>query len=463
MDRPNLLILHTDQQRWDALGAAGNPDIHTPNLDRLAAEGAIYLRHFVQSPVCMPSRESLLTGTYCSVLGCTENGIPLPTDALTLPRMLKPYGYTSGLVGKLHFLPHAHRDHRYPHPDYGFDHMELSDEPGCYEDAYRAWVRRKAPGELDRISVGLPPATEVWHREMGVRDGIVHPDQRFPKRPIPFAAGADLTHSAFVGEQTVAFLRAHRDRPFFCFSGFYAPHSPWVAPRAFIDLYDPATLALPEMPKEVLARRKEGRFTEEELRLARQGYYAMVSEVDHYVGRILDELDALGLADRTLVVFTSDHGEWLGEHLQYGKGYPGHDQVSRTPLIVRRPDAVGSGVTLERTIVEAVDLLPTLLEAAGVPVPPTCQGRPLPTLPDEAGRDVALTEQTGYKSLRSSRYRYVLRTDGREALYDLETDPNGYRDVAGEPAAAEALSEMRRALAARLVAIERPLPREWAY
>ncbi|HET7772054.1 MAG TPA: sulfatase-like hydrolase/transferase, partial [Chloroflexota bacterium] len=155
MRRPNILILYTDQLRWDALGANGNPDVKTPNLDRLAQAGLTFRRFIVQNPVCMPSRVSFLTGQYPSTLGITHMGVPVPEDTLTLPRMLKPYGYRCANVGKLHFLPHANRDHREPHPRYGFDQLEISDEPGCYEDAYRAWVKRKAPEYLDAVSPGL--------------------------------------------------------------------------------------------------------------------------------------------------------------------------------------------------------------------------------------------------------------------------------------------------------------------
>ncbi len=463
MRRPNILILHTDQQRGDALRAAGNPDIRTPSLDRLAAEGVNYLRHYVQSPVSMPSRASFLTGQYGSTLGCTDNGIPVPIDAPTLPRLLKPYGYTSALVGKLHFQPHACRDHREAHPDYGFDHLELSDEPGCYEDAYRAWVRRQAPEHLDAVSVGLPPATNIWQRTMHVDDGIRHPEERFPKRPVPFEAPSELTHTAFVAEQTIEFLRRHKARePFFMFSGFYSPHDPWVVPQEFLDLYDPKTLAVPEFPPEMDAKRGEA-FSDEVLRGARQGYYAMVSEVDHHVGRVLAELEALGLAQETIVVFTSDHGDWLGEHLRWGKGYPGHDCITRTPLLVRWPAGLEArGVEVEN-IVEALDVLPALLEWSGIPVPPHVQGRPLPTEADGGHRMMALTEQASWKTLRTPGLRYVLCASSHEELYDLDKDPGGYRDLAGDPQYADLVATFRGELARRLIEMEQPHRRVWPY
>jgi arylsulfatase A-like enzyme len=466
MDRPNILLLYTDQQRWDALGANGNAEIHTPNLDRLAADGLNCDRFFVQNPVCMPSRISMLSGLYPATLGIVRNGVPVPPQTVVLPHLLCNYGYHRANIGKLHFLPHASRDHRDPHPAYGFDHLEIADEPGCYVDAYRAWVGRQAPEELDAISVGLPAATEVWQRTIGIDDGIAHPKDRFPKEPIPFRSRSDLTHTAFVAEQTMAYLERHHQGPFFCIAGFYSPHSPWVAPQEFIDLYDPQALTLPRFPEALDAQRREGHFSGRELRVARQGYYAMVSEVDHHVGRILSHLDALGLAGNTIVIFTSDHGEWLGEHLRYGKGHPGHDCVSRVPFILRWPGRIADPGRTSHALIEAIDVVPTLLECAGIPRPGHLQGRsfaPLLAGQQAMTRSSALTEGEGWVTLRLDGLRYVLEADGREALYDLERDPCAYDDVAADPTYHEALMGTRHALLIRLLARERPLRREWAY
>lgn len=473
MRRPNILILYTDQQRWDALGANGNPDVRTPHLDRLAARGISFDHYFVQNPVCMPSRASFLTGQYPSTLGITHMGVPVPPETITLPRLLKPYGYRSGNIGKLHFLPHANRDHREPHPDYGFDTLEVSDEPGCYEDAYYAWVRATAPDQLDQISVGLPPNARVWRETMRIEDPVVHPEERFSKRALAFRAADDLTHTAFVADQTMAFIDRERGRPWCCIAGFYSPHSPWVAPQRFLDLYDAEKLTLiPNMSgaTDVDDRSRDSldrASGEDEIRAAHHGYYAMVSEVDHHVGRILDHLDAAGLAEETIVVFTSDHGEWLGEHGRYGKGYPGDDSVSRVPLIVRWPNGQGGG-RRESTIVEAVDVLPTLLEGAGIPVSPHLQGESLlPMLRGTATPNrenhTALMEHRGWKTLRTERFRYLVEADGSEKLFDLVDDPKEYHDRSRDPEYAAHLATMRHRLIRRLIAIERPLPRTWTY
>ncbi len=471
MKRPNMLILYTDQQRWDALGANGNREIITPNLDKLAANGVNFTHHFVQNPVCMPSRVSMLSGRYPSSLGITHMGVPVPDDLLTLPRIFKQYGFRTANIGKLHFLPHANRDHRLPHPDYGFDHLEIADEPGVYEDAYRAWARRKAPEQMDGISAGIPPMTREWQRAMGINDGVAHrgdPEGRHDfDGAIPFAADDGLTHSAFVSEQTMAYIEQSGDEPFLCIAGFYSPHAPWMVPQRFLDLYDVDALSLPDFPDRINAQRPlapEAQFSDAQLRRARQGYYAMISEVDHYVGKILDSLEARGKRNNTIVVFTSDHGEWLGDHLRYGKGYPADDAVSRVPLIVSAPAGVRGKA--HSGVAEAVDIAPTLLELAGIQIPPFMQGESLATVIE--GRDarrkaIALTEGAGWKCLRSERYRYLVHEDGRESLWDINADPGEYFDVAAREENAAVLADCRKTLLQRLLEIERPLPRAWTY
>jgi len=314
--KPNILIIYTDQQRWDALGANGNTDIQTPNLDRLAQEGVNFDHHFVQNPVCMPSRISFLTGQYPSTLGITHMGVPVPEELVTLPKLLGQYGYHTANIGKLHFLPHANRDHRKPHPSYGFDQLEISDEPGPYEDAYQAWVRYSAPDQVDKISVGLPPASAVWYETMGIEDRVHHPLQDEPedqsvgrsdfKGAIPFPGSDDVTHSAFVGQQTISYLqqRSQNSQPFLSIAGFYSPHAPWVVPQKYLDRYDPATLTLPDYPPDIDEQRTADHYSDEQLRSACHGYYAMISEVDEYVGQILDTLEETGQAENTIVVFT---------------------------------------------------------------------------------------------------------------------------------------------------------------
>lgn len=465
-ERPNILLIYTDQQRWSALGANGNPHIRTPNLDQLAARGTNFDHCFVQNPVCMPSRISLFSGRYPSSLGITHMGVPVPETLPILPKMLKPYGYRTANFGKLHFLPHANRDHREAHPDYGFDCLEVSDEPGVYEDAYRAWVRAKAPDQLDCLSVGLPPARHTWLKMMGASDTVNHPSAEGRddfKGAVVFPGREDVTHSAFVGARTVDYLSRQRagGDPFFCVASFFAPHAPWFIPQRFLDEYDPQELGFPDCPAEDDMSTEQSR---NRLLSARQGYYAAVTEVDYYVGQILEALEANGLAERTIIVFTSDHGEWLGEHGRWGKSCPGSDVISRVPMIVYDPRNP-TGQACSR-IVESVDLVPTLLDLAAIQPMSRLHGSSFAAAvrgqPFE-GKEAALMEFNGWKNIRTESHRYLLYEDGREQLWDLEEDPCESRDVAADPARHEVLAKHRLLMLRRMLEMERPLPRSWQY
>ena len=240
-----------------------------------------------------------------------------------------------------------------------------------------------------------------------------------------------------------------------------------MAPQKYLDLYDPEKLSVPEFPVEIERQRprKPGqRFSDAHLRRAKQGYYAMISEVDDHVGRILGALDAEGLRENTVVVFTSDHGEWLGTHLKFGKGYPADDAVSRVPLIVSAPDGK-SGKNVD-DIVEAVDIVPTLLSLAGIQAPPTLQGVSLADvvmMGAEVPKQAALTEGDGWKCLRNRDYRYLIHSDGSECLWHIKSDPGEYADLVNDPAHQPALARCRRQLLERLLQMERPLSRTWTY
>lgn len=474
MRQPNILILYTDQQRWDALGVNGNLVIHTPRLDQLASEGVNCDHYFVNHPVCMPSRVSFLAGKYPSTLGIYENGVEVPQDWTFLPHMLRNHGYRSANIGKLHFRNHANRDHRHIHPAYGFDHLEIADEPGCYEDAFRAWVRRVAPDQLDHISYGLPPAAKVWHDVMRIQDHasdqVKHPDREtFLPKASASRCTDDVTHTAFVATRTIDFIQSqqHTGQPFLAIAGFYSPHSPWIAPQRYLDLYDPADMPLPAMPDALRAKRPDNRPDEDGLRDIVRGYYAMVSEVDHHCGRVLDTLDKTGQADNTIVLFISDHGEWLGEHWRFGKGYPGHDPVSRVPCIIRWPGHITEPGRTYSGILEAVDVLPTLLEAAGIPVVPDLQGQSFTDMlerdPDAPGRTSALIEFRGSRALRTRDHLYVAHDSGRECLYDNTTPMGAYHDLSGDPQHAATLADMRHQLLQRLIAAAPVRPRDWTY
>lgn len=456
MTRPNILLLYTDQQRWDALARAGNPHIHTPNLDRLAADGVMFTNAFCNNPVCMPSRQSMLSGQYPSSLGCCCNGIEMDETVPMIHTVLKPYGYHAANIGKLHFKNHSDRDHREPHPSYGFDTLILSDEPGCYDDAYIKWVEANDPAAVDVCRCTSPPAC------VGER---IEKQPRNTQHPYVFEGPEHLTHTAFVADQTIEFLRRHRDDTFFAIAGFFAPHAPLNPPRRFVDMYDPATLPLPLMNDD-----QNGLgLSDDQWREVKAYYYALVTHVDDQVGHILAALDELGLADDTVVVFTSDHGEYLGDHGAVQKGPPGFDSCVHVPLIVRYPRVIASGETSD-ALIEAVDIAPTLMDLCGVQTPPIFQGRSFAPLlkgePYELRESIFIEYrdpfQLSWKAVRTHAHKYCRSGAGAELLFDLAADPGELTDLACDPAYAATLADMRHELLRRWFTVEKQYPRRTA-
>ncbi|MEJ1154638.1 sulfatase [Microbacterium marmarense] len=464
----DVLVIYTDQWRWDALGRLGST-ARTPNLDALAARGTLFDHAFVQSPVCMPSRASMLTGRYPSNLGITHMGVPVPESTETLASTLSRRGWRTANIGKLHFQPHANRDHSLPHPHYGFDVLALSDEPGVYEDDYRAWVRATCPEALAHLSSGLPPAADAWQQVLPADTDVAH-ERRGPRDDYShlrvFDQPEELTHSAWVGTRTIEHLRSlSPHETSLTIASFFSPHAPYHVPQRFLDLYDRDALPLPQLTDSEREHQAAIGLTDAKIREIRHGYFAAISEVDHHVGRIMAELERSGRDKSTLVVFTSDHGEWLGDHLRLSKGFPADDAVSRVPLIIASPGHPSP--RQESQIVEAVDIAPTVLAALGVPVPSTMQGRSLlPMVCEPAGSaavasQVAITEHLGWRSMRTPRYRYVATRSGTEHLWDVQTNP--LSEVEVEHNREALLAEHRHQLILRTLEIERALPRTWPY
>ena len=451
MERPNVLLLYTDQQRWDTIHAAGNEHVITPNLDALAAGGVLFENAFCNDPVCMPSRHSMLSGQYPSAIGSVTNGIEMREDVPTVHNILKLYGYHTANLGKLHFKNHSTRDHREVHPSYGFDTLILSDEPGCYEDAYIKWVREKDPAQVENCRCGTPPA---WTGEPIEKARAAH-------QPYVFEGPEDLTHTAFVAEETVRYIRGHKDGPFFAIAGFYAPHAPLNPPGRFVDMYDPSALPVPIMNE---GENRLG-LSDDQWRKVKAYYYAIISHVDDQVGRILTALDETGIRDRTIVIFTSDHGEHLGDHGLTGKGAPGLESCAHVPLVFSYPARVEEGAA-HAELIEAVDLAPTILDYCGVQVPPFFQGRsfrPLLEGGEYEERGSVFIEHRmplvrSWKVVRTHDLKYCTCSSGQELLFDLKQDPHELRNVVNEPQYAAALGQMREELIRRWFDVERQYP-----
>ena len=391
MGRPNILLICTDQQRFDAVGAYGNRAISTPNLDRLASDGVLFENCYVQNPVCGPSRASLMTGRYVPSHGLHANGVDLARDEELFSKRLADAGYDCGLVGKLHLG--SCRDGRIePRLDDGFRVFRWSHEPypGSSENAYHRWLSARYP--------------DLYASAMSSGDRSA-----WDTMPIE----AHYTH--WIGEETIDFLRTSRraDQPFFFVANFFDPHHGFGAPAEHLSRYDVADLPAPvtrdgelenkpaiftDASKESYAGAARGYldYSETELMEVRRAYYAMVSMVDDEVGRILDTLAECGLAEDTMVVFTSDHGEMLGDHQLMLKGPFMYDCAVRVPLIVRWPGTADGG-TRRSELVQWIDLAPTFLAAAGLEAPAAMQGESLAGL--------ARGEAAGWRDWALSHYR----------------------------------------------------------
>jgi len=427
--RPNVLLLFTDQQRGDMIGAGGNELLRTPALDRLCEQGVRFERAYTPSPVCVPARYSLLTGLYPHRSGCADNGEPMDPTRPTLPGLLTQAGYQTRAIGKMHFSPV-----RQP---FGFERMELSEEiPARPEDD--EFLR-------DLLAAGFGHV----HEPHGVRSEMYYLPQ---VSQLP----AERHTTAWTGERTVQFLRQRdRSRPFFVWTSFIKPHPPFDPPVPWNKLYRDHEMPLPHRPEgaaELITwqmrhqnhykRRDAGR-DDNLIRAMRAAYYACVSFIDYQVGRILEELEKQGERENTLIVFTSDHGELLGDYDCYGKRCF-YDPAARIPLIASWPGHLPAG-TVCSTPVSLVDLLPTMVEAVGAEVPPLAKGGPggvdgvslLRTVAGENDRPYVLGQLNrqglGVYHLFDGRYKYIYSApDRREYLMDLETDPQETRNHADD-------------------------------
>ncbi|GAA1642132.1 choline-sulfatase [Nonomuraea maheshkhaliensis] len=470
MNAPNILLICTDQQRFDALGAYGNDEIHTPHLDRLAEQGVLFENCYVNSPVCGPSRASLMTGRYVHAHGAWANGVGLPAHERLFSRTLADHGYDCGLVGKFHVGGACSDGRLEPRLDDGFRVFRWAHDPypGSSENAYHRWLRAVRPDLYDSAA------------RAGSGTG-------FDALPTEFH------YSRWIGDETIDYLRRSRDtsKPFFFVANFFDPHHGFGAPKEYADAYRGRSLRRPVTRDQELAgkppvlteashrsyaghARGYVEYTESELHDVKVNYYAMVSLVDDEVGRILAALDETGLAENTLVVFTSDHGEMLGDHQLMLKGPMMYECAVRVPLIMRWPAGLPAGE--RRTeLVQWIDLAPTFLAAAGAPPLPRGQG--LDLLPPARGERDAPVRGWALCEYRNSGHPYaepvhttMLRRDQWKIvvyhgapsttrartgeLYDLERDPAELDNLWDDPAHAAVRAGLQESLLDVLVATE---------
>lgn len=415
--QPNILLLFTDQQRYDTLGCMGNPFIVTPNLDRLAAEGCLYRFAHTPNPVCIPARYCLLTGQRSVVHRYYQNqGHHMDSSIPTLPRILSDTGYHNEAIGKMHFQPA--REH------HGFHRMQMMEETPSFrqDDDYLMYLKSSGCGHIRHAH--------------GVRHLLYHQPQQSLLPEVHHG-----TH--WVADRTIEFLRQNRNRPWFCWSSWIAPHPPLNATAQWAEFYRKRPVPLPNRREEEdLAPFHKGlnwfadmhAASPERQARSTQAYYAQISFVDEQIGRVLAELASLNLADDTLVIFASDHGELLGDHWAWQKQCS-YEPAIRVPMIVRYPGRVTAG-SVNKQFVDLLDLLPTIADAASATLPKgwTFPGESLLKPRGYRDRTCQFTEchqgPARWVSLRDHRYKYTYWFhNGFEQLWDLQADPGEQQNL----------------------------------
>jgi uncharacterized sulfatase len=431
----NVLFIAVDDMNND-LACYGHPFVKSPSIDRLAKRGVKFDRAYCQFPLCSPSRSSLLTGLRPSttrVFNLTyhfRTGMP---DVVTLPQLFKNNGYYAARVGKIY---------HYGNPnDIGTSGL---DDPPSWDHVVNPAGRDKSVLESDIIN--YTPRRGLGSAMCFLSD----------------LKGKDEEHTdGKVALEAIKLLEQHKDKPFFIAAGFYKPHTPYVAPSKYFDLYPMAQIQLPHVaaefassvPKPALASTTPWPLfgvTPEQARKCKQAYYAAVSFVDAQIGKLIDTMDRLNLWDNTMVVFWSDHGYHLGQHGLWMKQSL-FEESARVPMVIIAPGVKGNGQACPRTV-EFVDLYPTLADLAGLMPPKNLEGaslRPLLENPQAAWDRPAFTQvqRAGFPgySVRTERWRYTEWDDGKEGaqLYDHDADPNELRNLAGDPKHADVVATMK--------------------
>lgn len=416
-------------------------------MDRLVRDGVTFTHCTTVGVACAPNRASLFTGRYPHSHGVMSNGIKMPETEVTLTHVLRNAGYYTGQMGKLHFWPHSRRNHREYHPQYGFHQMRLSDEPGCYDDAYGLWLDAQGPEVRRKANVKMP----------GKRGRFEY---------YTFEGDEKTTHAHWVASETIRFIEENKNRPFFVHAGFYAPHPPLNPPASMLALYKNRSLP----PR--YFRKDEADYLPASVRKAvlalantpdtvwdayRRHFYAMVSNVDRNIGRILQSVQGAGVAENTLVVLASDHGDYLGDHNLNGKSALPYDGAMRIPLVFHGPK-VPKGARSDE-LAEIIDIMPTILEIAGLSPPKGNQGLSLvPAMRGGKGRAFTFMEGLKNRILRTKKTKYCFWGNGDEVLFDLENDPHELRNIARETATKPLLDEMRVLLMKKTIDSVDPLP-----
>lgn len=479
MSRPNILLITSDQQHWTTLGFL-NPNISTPNLDKLARAGTHFSRAYCPNPTCTPTRASIITGQYPSVHGAWTLGTHLKPDAHTVGEQLSAAGYHTALVGKAHFqglkstpeypslevqptLRQLDFWREFSGPYYGFDFVEIARMHADEAHAgahYGVWMEEKGLSNWQDFFQAFP-ADEAHAPRYGAWD-------------LP----AEFHYNAWTSERTIAQIDKATRAPFFIWSSFHDPHPPYLVPEPWASMYDPAKMEIGNLqageldlmpPHFAMTQEEKPDFSayresgygihgmhshlvdEKKMRHDMALYYGMISFMDDHIGRILDALDERGLSENTLVVFSTDHGHFLGQHGLTAKGPFQYEDAIKVPFLVRWPGQVLAD-TQSAALQSLVDLAPTFLSAAAQPIPVRMQGvNQLPVWRGEttATRDSVIVEfrheptTIHLRTFITQRWKITAyRDQSYGELFDLENDPDERRNLWGDSQFASVKTEL---------------------
>lgn len=498
MKKPNILLITSDQQHWNTIGAFQS-ELSTPNLDRLVHEGTTFQRAYCPNPTCTPTRASIITGQYPSQHGAWTLGTKLLEDRHVVGEDFMDHGYRTALIGKAHFQPLKGTEEyasieSYPllqdldywrnfnEGFYGFDHVELArnhTNEAHVGQHYALWMEEK--GCLNWRDYFLPPT------------GTMDPDH-LHQWPLP----EEFHYNTWIAERTNAMLEQYKeqDESFFLWASFFDPHPPYLVSEPWDTMYDPDQLTIPAItPGEHAQNPPHFGMTQEEnpdfSHLLESGYgvhgyhshltseqerkqlvatyYGMISMLDKYIGKILDKLDELNLTEDTIVVFTTDHGHFFGQHGLQAKGGFMYEDLIKLPFIVRYPGKVPAGVQSD-ALQSLVDLAPTFLSFAGIPVPHAMTGVDQSQVwmgQQSSARDHILCEfrheatTIHQKTYVDEQYKltvYYNQTYGE--LFDLTNDPDELHNRWNDPEYASLKGElMLKFLWAELGKESMPMPR----
>ncbi|RKU08803.1 hypothetical protein C6501_16085 [Candidatus Poribacteria bacterium] len=444
--KPNILLLMTDQQRWDAMGCSGGW-VQTPNLDRIASEGVRFTNCVTTSPVCVPTRLSLATGLYPHNTGVWNNmKHTMSTETPTWMQAVRAAGYRTSLFGKTHLHPQGNNDLREREGllnAYGLDDVDEIGGP--------------------RASTSVKSHMTAMWKEKGLWDAYrADYKERFSTKPHmvrPSTLGLENYADVYVGQQAKQYLKNYdRQEPWCCWVSFGGPHEPWDTPEPYSSMYDPNKMP-PPIPRPSTGNRLRGnldnmmermnpKFEEGEVGRLRADYAGNVTLIDAQIGEILEAIQERGELENTVIVHCSDHGEMNGD---YGLIYKGNflNGAVRIPLLVRTPETLKDAVP-DRTCespVEWIDIGPTLVELAGGELKHRQFGKSLcPTLDntETTHREFAISEISGEMMLLNQKWKIALNTDGKPyLLFDVQNDPDETNNLAGLSEMGELETELR--------------------